>query len=264
MKLLHLLFFLLMSGILVFCTVEIPAEEPAGSANEPGIRLLLFLDKTVSPELLDAKQAVFIEAIAEKLGSMGSGSDRFHACFLDAQSGLRSCYFAATSDMYHSAQVGGGIYRLLSAQAEPDSAAIQERFRNTCLAKIREGLRAPYQPDSIPHTDLWTSIELMSRFFKDAGPQDQKLVFLLTDLVEDMPGDSRRQFSQNPPEDAAEARSWASLDVQWVRKHLHVDSASLAGTQVILPALELPGQQPLQAYWQQLFEGLGIGMLEYL
>ena len=67
-------------------------------------------------------------------------------------------------------------------------------------------------------SDVWGSLATMDTFFRSAGSGDNCRVFIVSDLVESMPGAGRRDFhKQHPANDAAQLRQMARADVPKIR-----------------------------------------------
>lgn len=81
-------------------------------------------------------------------------------------------------------------------------------------------------------------------------------------MVESMRGAARRDLHQTPIRTKAEAEQFAQTDVQWIREHLAIDSASLSAVKIDIwftASSQGPGNQEyIRYYWEALFEEMGI------
>lgn len=140
--------------------------------------------------------------------------------------------------------------------------------RNNVLETIQANLNLPSDPTTQKSTDLWASFELMSRFFKNADTNADKVVLYLSDMVESVKAKDRRDFGRKPIKNKEEAQNFAKQDAAWILKNLEVDTNVLKGVSVkILPPsgpLDTNNLQQLRYYWEALFQQMGIQNVEFL
>lgn len=109
------------------------------------------------------------------------------------------------------------------------------------------------------HTDIWGSLELISRSFNTKT--GNRLVIYSSDMVESMNGKGRRDFHKKPLTSKNEAEKLAQEDLVWIKNNLKVNFNVFKGLKIEI----WPPQHPNQGsqhpytiyYWEYLFGLLG-------
>ncbi|MES2520449.1 MAG: hypothetical protein V4585_20185 [Bacteroidota bacterium] len=85
-------------------------------------------------------------------------------------------------------------------------------------------------------------------------------VYFLSDMVESMKGDNRRDFHTNPPVDDAAAVGWAREDADDLKVKLpNIGAAQIFIAKPFEPTASRKKNNPaISAYWQRLFMELGV------
>lgn len=116
--------------------------------------------------------------------------------------------------------------------------------------------------DTRLQTDLWATLEIMSRTFTGTDARDRKHVIFVSDMEESMKKGNRRDFTKKAPADKAEAESWAQEDLEAIQELYKVQPDVLAGTQVTIylpkEAAEASQFQTIRYYWEALFDAFNI------
>lgn len=135
-------------------------------------------------------------------------------------------------------------------------------FKRACNASINKGMADLNTNNTARHTDLWATLEVMSRFFGDARPDDRKYVIYISDMVESMQGPGRRDFGRAAPKDKATAEKFAATDAVWIKQHLEVQETAIkdAVIHIWAPAgtMEQNKLGLMKWYWEALFKELGV------
>jgi hypothetical protein len=116
-------------------------------------------------------------------------------------------------------------------------------------------------------TDLWAIFELMSDYFGQSSPEDDRLVIIVSDMIESMRGPGRRDFHGKPIKNKVEAEALAKEDAQWIKNNLAVDTANLQNVKIrVWPPItstEKSNFQNVRYYWDALFAEFGLMEVSY-
>jgi hypothetical protein len=109
----------------------------------------------------------------------------------------------------------------------------EKRFLDQRNQEMRDGykrivqqLKAENPYASSKQTDLWATFELISRALQQHPECEDFQVVFLSDMVESMEGEGRRDFHKELPQSRAEAETFAKEDAQWIRNQFKVDDSS--------------------------------------
>jgi hypothetical protein len=95
---------------------------------------------------------------------------------------------------------------------------------------------------------------------------DRSVVFYFSDMHESMHGSNRRDFHQRPPRNRQQAHEWASEDAAWIADNMSLDTErmSTADVTVFLGGHgNLAGAPHVRAYWERLFDAVGVGSVVF-
>ncbi len=148
------------------------------------------------------------------------------------------------------------------------------RYENEVQGIRSEVIKAfnQYFPHNNPdptnrQTDLWAIFELMSDYFGQSSPEDDRLVIIVSDMIESMRGPGRRDFHSKPIKNKAEAEALAKEDAQWIKNNLAVDPANLENVKIrVWPPItttEKSNFQNVRYYWDALFGEFGLTEVSY-
>lgn len=154
-----------------------------------------------------------------------------------------------------------------------DSADNIEAYNNkidsekeNALNTLRRGFLTINDENTFAGTDIWSTFELMSRFFKDSSAESKKVVFYVSDMKESTKNPNGRNFDRKLPKDQHEAQKWALVDADKIRKAYKINQVALQGVSVYLlfPEAQLTATNRAQMryYWESLFGALGITEVE--
>ena len=106
-------------------------------------------------------------------------------------------------------------------------------------------------------TDLWAALPLID---KTIAKGYNVKVYFLSDMVESMKTENRRDFHSNPPVDDAAAVGWAREDVVNMKSNLpNIGLAQIFIVKPFEPTASRKKNNPaISAYWQRLFMELGV------
>lgn len=133
------------------------------------------------------------------------------------------------------------------------------KIQNGVQKKIIDQFNALNPNSSNQYTDLWGSLELISRFLD--GKTGDRLVIYSSDMVESMSGKGRRDFHKNPIKDRTQAINLAIQDFTWIKNNLSLNLSVFKGLKIEVwpPRNTLEGSKhPFTIYyWETLFGKLG-------
>lgn len=236
-----------------------------GTPAKSNTHLIVFIDKTLSVDFAssveDKVAAQFLELLKGKIGTQG---DRVSGYYIHRNTSASAQFlleaFAAPSP--DTKNKGGVTAKRLQKAYEGK----QQQFREQCLDGIKTGLAQVNTERTSTYTDLWAALELMSRFFADAQADDEKIAVFISDMVESMKGDGRRDFHRHKIPSKAAAEQMAREDAAWIKANLSVQPAYLAGTtvKIWLPhgSMSQNDFSMLRYYWEALLEEVGVGKVE--
>ena len=153
--------------------------------------------------------------------------------------------------------------KLLAAQQQEYVDEKATVIRKKALATLTDkGL-----PETNKQTDLWSTMQIIKN--KDASGAPA-VAYYFSDMVESMPGSNRRDLHTNPPKDRNQAIAFAKQDVERLEGAFGVKPQSFKNISVTVVSPHKPGTSIKQAnpyiqtYWQELFNGFGIGSVTFI
>ena len=145
-----------------------------------------------------------------------------------------------------------------------DSEALKTAFaldlskeRSIFKQLIIRQLSAQNASSSKNNTDIQATLPLID---KEVAKGYNVKVYYLSDMVESMKGEHRRDFHTNPPADDAAAVGWAREDASKLKALLpNISSVQIFIAKPFEPTASTRKNNPaVSAYWQRLFEELGV------
>lgn len=110
-------------------------------------------------------------------------------------------------------------------------------------------------------TDIWASLPVIN---KAAESGAEVKVYYLSDMIESMKGANRRDFHNTPPQDNAQAETWAKEDAKQMQQY----GLSAAEVKIALPfeptSSTKENNPTVTTYWTTLLQELGAGSVEEL
>ncbi len=130
-------------------------------------------------------------------------------------------------------------------------------FLNKCI----ESLNYLNESKSKTKTDLWSSLIVLNKLIE---PDEKRkvIVYYLSDMIESMDGENRRDFHIQLPANKIEAESWAKQDFILLNKQLDIEKFENIEIKIALPyppSSTLKENNPnVTHYWQSLFILIGV------
>ena len=222
-------------------------------------RVLLLIDRSGSVHF-DVDKA--FQRVAERISTMTKAGDELGVAYIHSQTEAnpqRMTIKAALPSDYES--LGGATQS--SARRKVQKQLLTERSQ--MKATLRKMLTTAADAETQESSDVWGSLATMDAFFNNASIADNCVVFIISDLIESMPGKGRRDFHrQHPMNDAAYLRGLAVADVPKIRSIYGLNGkmplARVDQLAVLFPASGVQQSQnnAMTQYWTTVFELLGL------
>lgn len=237
----------------------LPAVATAQTAPVGKTRILVLIDRSGSVHF-DVDKA--FQKVAEQISGMVQAGDELGVAYIHSQTEVNSQRVAIRAKLPTNYDELGGASQS-SARLKVSKQLMTERaLMKTTLRKM---LTTAADSRTQESSDVWGSLATMDTFFRTASPGDNCRVFIVSDLVESMPGAGRRDFhKQHPANDAAQLRQMARADVPKIRSIYDLGSASPLGKvdqlTVLFPTSGVQNSQnnAMTQYWTNVFELLGL------
>jgi len=245
----------LMVGILLWaCSGQDKKQE--NTLPETKICSMIFIDKSVSVNVdkgfANEKYTKIINDLVEK-NIRGKG-DKLIVYFIHENTAkAKVAEVISRTDMEEAEGSNANDSEALKTEFSLDLGKEKSIFKQLVVKQ----LSARNTSSSNESTDILVSLELIE---KEAARGYDVKVYYLSDMVESMKGEHRRDFHKNPPVDDAAAVGWAREDVSSLKGKLN----SLSAIQVFIakpfePTASTRVNNPaVSAYWERLFAELGV------
>ena len=244
----------LCSSFFVSCTSE--KDKPA-KTDEP-IYTLIFLDKTRSVNIDKAfvaqkYQQALTSIIEQNIRQKG---DKLEVYFIhENTSKARALNLTVRSEMDD-----------VSAASPTDREAAETEFtlaltreKTQIRQRVLQQLAAQNSGASNQETDIWASMPVIEKA-NETGATVK--VYYLSDMIESVKGNDRRDFQVKPPKNNAQADAWAKADAEQL-KHYTIGSPDITMILPFEPNASVKENNPaVTQYWQTLFSALGAGTVE--
>lgn len=259
--------YILITLIIASCQSE-TIENPL--SDSPPTMSVVFFDKSSSnkntnddkkesfPENLQALQSIIKSHLRKK-------DDSFIGYFLHENTLGASPFVNQTIEVDYPELKGSGgqTKKRLIAEYEQQIG----RKANLTWREVQAAYSQTNEYSSRKYTDIWGSLELISRLVDKASTDTDIQVIFLSDMVESMRGDGRRDLHRTSIRNKDEAEQFARADSEWIQKNLTIDSSSLASVKIDVwfpkSTLGSGDQEYIRYYWEALFKKLGINEVNF-
>lgn len=229
--------------------------DKAKTASDEPTYTLIFIDKTRSVNVDKAfvaqkYQQALTDIIEQNIRQKG---DKLDVYFIhENTSKARALNLTVRSEMED-----------VSAASPTDREAAETEF-NLLLTREKAQIRqrvlqqlvAQNTGKSNQETDIWASLPVMAKA-NESGATVK--VYYLSDMIESVKGNGRRDFQMKPPKDNAQADEWAKADAEQLKRYT-IGSPEIAMILPFEPNASVKENNPaVTQYWQTLFSELGAG-----
>ncbi len=229
------------------------SSENQETVKQPNIHTLIFIDKTESvdvtkPFVAGKYQTALKQIIEENVNQAG---DKVEVYYIhENTSKARTMTMTARSNM-------GDIYGMNVTDLEAAKTAFNlslRKERGIFSQQAIQRLMTMNNGSSNLETNVTASIQVIAKAAETAA---DVRVYYFSDMVESLK--SGRDFHVNPPKTAEEATEWAKVDAEKLQKYV-IGNPMIT---MILPfeatSSSKENNPNVTAYWQSLFENLGVG-----
>ena len=145
--------------------------------------------------------------------------------------------------------------------AETTAGLMLERERMVILKQVMSKLAIQNVGTSQRHTDIWASLPVIA---KAAESGAEVKVYFLSDMIESMRGANRRDFHVTPPQNNAQADTWAKTDAKQLQQYA-LNASEIKIALPFEPTSSTQENNPtVTQYWSTLLQELGAGSVEEL
>jgi hypothetical protein len=243
--------------LLVFLNACSSDKDKPAKTDDPTYTLI-FIDKTrsvnVNKDFVARKYQQAIADIVEQ--TIHQKGDKLEVYFIhENTSKARALNVTVRSEMDD-----------ISAASPTDREAAETEFNLTLTrekAQIRQRvfqqLMAQNVGSSNQETDIWASLPVIAKA-NESGATVR--VYYLSDMIESVKGNGRRDFQVKPPKDNTQADEWAKTDAESLKRYT-IGSPDITMVLPFEPNASVKENNPaVTQYWQTLFAELGAGAVE--
>ncbi|MFN8353627.1 MAG: hypothetical protein U0Y10_04250 [Spirosomataceae bacterium] len=230
------------------------------ATNQPNVCTVVFMDKSLSVNvnktfINEKYRRILSEAIDQDIQHKG---DRIEVYFIHENTAKAKAFEGVChSEMEDLTNVNGTDAEAIKTAYELSLKKERMAFRQRTLAQ----LAIQNSSASNQATDIWASLSVINQL---AGDGFIVKAYYLTDMIESMKGDGRRDFQVNPPKNDTQAEEWAKADAEKLKESL----PNLSGVEVKLalpfePTSTVKQNNPtVTKYWEVLLTELGVSSLK--
>ncbi len=218
---------------------------------------MIFMDKSVSVHLDQGfarkKYTQLINEIIDK--NINWKGDRLEVYFIHENTAKgKVLALVARSEMETSDGANANDLEALKNAFSMDLQKERAVFKQYVLKQ----LVAQNAASSKNSTDIQAALPLIDNA---AAKGLEVKAYFLSDMVESMKGEHRRDFHNNPPADDAAAMGWAREDASILKTQLtHLGNVQISIAKPFEPTASTKVNNPaVSTYWQTLLSELGIG-----
>lgn len=244
-------------ALLVTCKENVPQQQTSPTKPLPNIYSLIFIDKTVSVSLKDSytreKYAKALQEIVQQ--NVRQKGDKIEVYFLhENTSQARVFSMQCKSEMKDTFGLNPTDIRSIKNAYQISLKKEKNKMQQRCI----EALLNENATETSLYTDIWATLHIIDKKNAKKGPNTLLKVFILSDMVESMPGLERRDFYKRPPYSKQEAEQWAEKDV---KRFTDIDLSEVEIYYVLpySPLSTTSQNNPfVLLYWEKLLAKLGL------
>lgn len=225
--------------------------------------ILVFIDKSSSAIFTDDHRRSFLMSFQQLLKQLVSKGDRVKGYFVHENT------LGAKTFIYETSTVQCPDSEALSEESKLVREGKIERykkqislFQKRIQQQLSDAISEMNMSSTRKETDLWATLYHMDEYFMEVNPGDTKIVVYISDMAESVAGRGRRDFSQRPPHDIAQATAWAAEDAEAIKRIYRKNFLSLADASIYIGApidsYEANNYEFIRVYWKELFKQVGV------
>jgi hypothetical protein len=225
--------------------------------------MLIFIDKSSSSVLIDDHRREFLRQFQPLLKQFVSKGDRVKGYFVHENTlGAKTFIYQTYSVPCLNPQELEGESELVREGKISKYNKQVTGFAKQIQRSISDAISDTNAASTRRATDLWAALYHMDEYFAEAQQGDVKTAVFISDMAESVVGRERRNFSQRPPRDIAQAKQWAAEDLEVIKRIYQKDFSSLADVSIHVGApidrYEANNYEFIRVYWEHLFKQLGV------
>lgn len=246
---------IILSSTFLYCCSS-PATKYENATDESKTCSMIFIDKSVSvnvnKQFINEKYTKIINQLIDE--NIKVKGDKIEVYFIHENTAkAKATELIARSEM-----------EATEGASATDSEALKTEFnieinkeRSIFKKIVTTQLMTQNPSTSKNSTDIQAALPLIDH---EIAKGYQVKVYFLSDMVESMKGNNRRDFHKTPPVDDAAAVGWAREDA--ARLHAVLPNIGMAKIYIAKPfeptASRRVNNPAISTYWQRLFSELGI------
>lgn len=239
------------------CTSQEPQKITTESKAPNNIYSLIFIDKTVSVSLQDTfTRAKYEKALQDIINqNIRQKDDKIEVFFIHENTSQAKVFVqTAKTQMKDTTNLSPTDIRVIKNNYQ----VALKKERSRMLHKCKDALLNPNTTFTKQYTDIWAVLPIIDKRNAKKKENTQIKVYLLSDMVESMPGLERRDFYKRPPFSKQEAQLWAEKDAQKFAD-IELDEVEMYYLLPFSPLSATSQNNPnVLSYWEALFSKLGL------
>ncbi|GAB4135582.1 MAG: hypothetical protein OHK0045_20410 [Raineya sp.] len=245
-------------GLLFLACAKQEQEKPLVVAKKPNnIYSLIFIDKTVSVSLKDTFTRVKYEKALQAIinQNVRQKDDKIEVFFVHENTSQAKVFAqTAKSEMKDTTGLNPTDVRAVKNSYQ----VALKKERNKMISKCIEALLDPNTTFTKQYTDIWAVLPIIDKRNAKKKENTQMKVYLLSDMVESMPGLERRDFYKRPPFSKQEAQIWAEKDAKKFQE-IELEDVEIFYLLPFSPLSATSQNNPnVLVYWETLLNKLGL------
>ncbi len=239
------------------CTSQEQKKPVVISKPSANIYSLIFIDKTVSVSLKDTFTRAKYEKVLQDIVNQNirQKDDKIEVFFIHENTSQAKVFTqAAKAEMKDTA----GLNPTDIAVLKNNYQVALKKERNKIINKCKDALLDPNTTFTKQYTDIWAVLPIIDKRNAKKKENTQIKVYLLSDMVESMPGLERRDFYKRPPFSKQEAQNWAEKDAKKF-SDIELDDVEMYYVLPFSPLSATSQNNPsVLSYWEVLLGKLGL------
>ena len=255
-------YFYIILGLWLIACGKQEQEKPIIVSKKPNnIYSLIFIDKTVSVSLKDTFTRVKYEKALQEIinQNIRQKDDKIEVFFVHENTS-QAKVFTQTAKSEMKDTIGLNPTDVRAVKNSYQMALKKER--NKMINKCKEALLDPNTTFTKQYTDIWAVLPIIDKRNAKKKENTQIKVYLLSDMVESMPGLERRDFYKRPPFSKQEAQIWAEKDAKKFTE-IELEEVEVFYLLPFSPLSATNQNNPnVLTYWEILLNKLGLEELK--
>jgi hypothetical protein len=243
------------------CSKQEQEKPVITTKKSENIYSLIFIDKTVSVSLKDTFTRKKYEKALEDIinQNVRQKDDKIEVFFIHENTS-QAKVFTQTAKAEMKDTTGLNPTDILAVKNSYKVAL--KREKNKIVERCKEALLDPNTTPTKQYTDIWAVLPIIDKRNAKKKENTKLKVYLLSDMVESMPGLERRDFYKRPPFSKQEAQFWAEKDAKKFAD-IELEDVEIYYVLPFSPTSTTNQNNPdVLSYWEILLSKLGLEELK--